>query len=353
MKNLTMAFGRKVFKSFLAAGSLRAQSVSKRLKLLNRFLQFLKSQRGEYVDLRAVSLADIAAYRSALQVAVSKRTGRVLCSTYRQSLLCTVKLFFKSLYVHDYLLTNPCSGFNYQERKTKRVREILTREEMARLLDSIELTAKNGLRDRVLFELLYGSGLRIEEARILQVADIDFERQLLFVHGKGGKPRLQPVSEVAMHFLKKYLSTQPGAPERVVFRGQAKGGLVSQKTLHNRFQHWLRVAGLNRPGLSLHSIRHAVATHLLDNGANIRYVQAFLGHESLKTTTLYTHLLFKNLKQIYKQAHPREHTSFQEVEPAYRERLAVLRARLTKRQAENAKRAAAFKACAERKNRSD
>jgi len=180
-----------------------------------------------------------------------------------------------------------------------------------------------GLRDRALFEFPYSSGLRDGEMANLTVEDLDTEERMVRVYqGKGGKDRTVPVSEVAMVFLNRYLrqrSPRPGA----LFLGRLSP--LKGSGINSRFKKLLQQADLYRPGLTAHSIRHSLGTHLLENGADLRYVQELLGHESIETTVVYTHELYENMKKIYKSYHPRENQLWQEVDGEYLKRLEAFR----------------------------
>jgi integrase/recombinase XerD len=330
MKALTAAFGAKVMQNYLKARSLAEKTVVIRMEMLKKFFRFLEKEKGKGFDLREVGARELHAYLKYLEAEVSPRTKRPLSEMSKTMSLYAVKTLFKSLYVNEYLITNPLQGFGYRKQQEEQRKAILSREEMARVLDSIELKARGGLRDRALYELMYGTGLRVGEVIKLRISDIDFEERMLFVHGKGKRPRIQPVSKAGFLFLESYLKGRERGSLEPVFPGLGKAGFMSREAVNLRFKKWVRKAGIKRKGISSHSIRHSVATHLLENGAGIRYVQAFLGHQSLKTTVVYTHMLYAELKRIYKSTHPRENEYYKEVDAQYRKRLSEFK-RLLKR----------------------
>ena len=192
------------------------------------------------------------------------------------------------------------------------------------------LEAVKTWRDRALFELMYASGLRIAEALGLDVTDIKLEERMVLVRlGKGGKDRYVPFSRTAQQSIIQYLSL-----ERTKYRVTLEGtgalflhgkGRLSYKTAN---QHWhlaLEKAHLEDRNYTLHSLRHACATHLLVAGADIRYVQELLGHESLSTTQRYTSLTTERLKAAYRTYHPRETDQFQEITKDYEQGLKSLK----------------------------
>jgi integrase/recombinase XerC len=163
------------------------------------------------------------------------------------------------------------------------------------------------LRDAAMIETIYSCGLRISEVCGLRVGDIDFAEQLVRVRGKGKKERIVPIGEPALQAIGRYwLSLKPApAPGEPVFLGSGKRGQPVQPIVFApRFKRYLALAGLD-PKLTPHKLRHSFATHLLDNGADLRSVQELLGHQHLVTTQVYTHVSTERLKKAYDEAHPR------------------------------------------------
>ncbi len=168
-----------------------------------------------------------------------------------------------------------------------------------------------GFRDRTLLELIYACGLRVSEAAGLREGDYQAEERLLKIRGKGSKERIVPVGRVAADFLKDYLSRvrpqliQPGEnDDHGFFFLNRFGGPLSARGMRMIFEKYLRTVSAKN-GLSLHSLRHSFATHLLDRGADLRVVQELLGHASLSTTQVYTHITRERLMEVYRSAHPR------------------------------------------------
>lgn len=173
--------------------------------------------------------------------------------------------------------------------------------DVSRLLDAPDTATPEGLRDRAFLELLYASGARISEAAGLKVQDVDFGRAQLALFGKGSKERIVPVYGVALEWVGRYL--EEGRPE-LARRGRrasealfvsARGNPMSADALRTRFKRCVAAAGLD-PTLTPHALRHSFATELLGGGADLRSVQELLGHESLQTTQIYTHLSVERLK---------------------------------------------------------
>ncbi|WP_246178857.1 tyrosine recombinase XerC [Actinomadura decatromicini] len=193
----------------------------------------------------------------------------------------------------------------------KRQRDLptaLTQEEAARLLDTMDAQGPLGLRDLAVLELLYGTGVRVSELCGLDVDDLDTGRRTVRVLGKGGRERTVPVGEPAVRAVQDWLragrpalSTEKSGP--ALFLGVRGGRLhptSARRIVHDRITEVGEV-----PDLSPHGLRHSAATHLLEGGADLRSVQEILGHASLQTTQIYTHVSPERLKNVHRQAHPR------------------------------------------------
>ena len=184
--------------------------------------------------------------------------------------------------------------------------------DVERIVQTCDLTTVEGMRDRALIELLYATGARIAEASRLDVADVDFAQRQVRLFGKGSKERVVPVYDRALQAVSTYLS---GARPTLAARRRAgerttalfvsvRGNRMSADALRTRFERHVREAGLD-VGITPHAMRHTYATELLSGGADLRSVQELLGHESLATTQIYTHLSVERLKEATRQAHPR------------------------------------------------
>lgn len=186
---------------------------------------------------------------------------------------------------------------------SQKIPEFLYEEEMAALLDSIPLDTPVHLRNRALFELMYASGLRVSEAKDLQLSDVDLEEQILRIRGKGSKERIVPFHDEAKEILEMYLKVR-----RMFCDEKVTEVFVNQKgkPLTSRGIQYLLDKVALESGLMMHvhphMFRHSFATHLLDNGADLRVVQELLGHQNLSTTQIYTHISQKKLIETYNQA---------------------------------------------------
>ena len=273
-------------------------------------------------DIRAFGKKDLVAFMAWLGELKSKRSGEPLVASTINSRFHAVSALYSTLYRAGVIAENPAHGLNLKvpEARTWR-RRPLTRAEITKFLETIDLASPTGLRDRTLFELLYSSGLRVGEAAALKVKDIDFERRLMIVRGKFDRDRMVPISEVAHDFLVHYLGTRIDNSEAWIFPG--RDGRLAQTTISERFRELLRRFDMDRPEISTHSIRHSTATHLLENGASVRHVQELLGHLDIESTVRYTQVMTDGLAKVYHAHHPREHELHAEVDEDYRRKLAA------------------------------
>ena len=309
-----------VFKKYLQSAGYRKQSIATRLNELEYFYEYLKKQYN-IADLRDTKQEHIKRYIHYLNQAVSEKTGKAYAKSTIGSKVSAINLLFKSLYVNELILVNPAKGLCFPKTDDGK-REVFTEAEIAQVLDNLEEHSRFSLRDRAMYELMYSSGLRCSEVANMNIGDIDFTNRLLLIRqGKWGKDRVVPISQVAMKFLKDYLSVRKKREEPVFL---CSSGRLRPNSIGRRFTTLLTKLGKKREHLSAHSVRHATATHLLEHGANVRYVQELLGHESIETTVQYTHMLYDSLKRVYRSFHPRENEYYREVDQEYRDKVEEL-----------------------------
>lgn len=325
MKKLTPKKTVTIFEEYLKESGYGENTIQTKLVYIQTFFAFVREEKIE--DLRDVNTAFILEYIKYIEAKVSARTGKPYAARTRKACISVVRLLFRCLYLKEKILVNPLQGCHLKQKGEGKKREILSQEDMGKLLDSIDIHSFLGLRDRAIFELMYSSGLRVSEVSGLDVDDIDKENRMLLLRlAKWGKDRVVPVSKTAMKFLTMYLQVKRFKTNKAVFTGAY--GRLRGSSINTRFKKRLKETGLYRDGISAHSIRHSTGTHLLANGADLRYVQELLGHESIETTVIYTHELYENLKKIYKTYHPRENEYFKEVNEEYLERIEVFRKEL-------------------------
>ncbi len=222
--------------------------------------------------------------------------------------LSTLRSFFRHLVKHRLTDEDPTAAI-LTPKHSRQMPSYLSVDDMFRLLDQTVDDSLLGLRNRALFETLYGSGIRVSELTGLNVFDVDFSSGCLRVLGKGGRERIVPVGEKALNRIQTYrdrLFAQTGigmAADGPLFLNKNKGRL-SSRSVARILETLIRKFNLAVP-ISPHGIRHSFATHMLDAGADLRTVQELLGHKSLSTTQKYTHVSIDRLMAAYDKAHPR------------------------------------------------
>ncbi len=224
-------------------------------------------------------------------------------STTARRLAC-VRAFYKFLRRRGLVETDPAAGLR-NPRQPKRLPTQLGVEDVVRFLESIPTSDPAGVRDRAMFETLYGGGLRVSELIGLDLDDLDLVEGLVRVRGKGRRERLAPVGPEAARTLDLWLSLRQArrTGEPAVFLNRF-GDRLSVRSVGRLLEdHWARL-GIQRP-ISPHVLRHSFATHLLEQGADLRSVQELLGHRRLTTTQIYTHVTRERLIDVYQGAHPR------------------------------------------------
>ncbi len=215
--------------------------------------------------------------------------------------LAAVRAFYGYLKRQGLRPDNPGKGVQ-SPKGTHELPKFIDQETITALMQAPNQTGR-GKRDRAILETIYSTGMRLSELAGLQLQDIDFTSGLVRVMGKRRKERLVPIGRPAMEALKAYFAVQPPQSHQTLFKN-ARGGPLTGRSVERLFAKY--IARVSRTqGLSPHSLRHSFATHLLDNGADLRAVQELLGHAGLGTTQIYTHVTPEKLKSAYKKAHPR------------------------------------------------
>ena len=218
--------------------------------------------------------------------------------------LASLRSFYRYQRRQGVVTTDPVGGLR-NPKQPKRLPKLLRVEEVIRLLDAIPTDDDLGLRDRTMFETLYGGGLRVSELVGLDLPDLDEESAMVRVRGKGRRERLCPVGEMAMGWLVRWKATRrPARPGEPALFLNHRGTRLTTRSVGRLLQDYLVAQGLD-PASSPHTLRHSFATHLLDRGADLRSVQDLLGHRSLTTTQIYTHVTRERLIDAYNEAHPR------------------------------------------------
>ena len=249
------------------------------------------------LEASAVQPADIVDYLSARSETLSKRSQARLLSAFRS--------FFDWMILEGEIKENPCDRVD-APKIGRYLPEVLSVEEVDRIIASVDTSTPGGLRDRAILEVLYGCGLRVSEAVNLKISQIHRKEGFLRIVGKGDKERLVPLGEMAAEALEAWFGARP-EPARgcddLVFLN-LRGGQLSRVSMFNMVKKQAMLAGV-RKEISPHTFRHSFATHLVENGADLRVVQEMLGHESILTTEIYTHIDSSSWQGSILAHHPR------------------------------------------------
>ena len=235
-----------------------------------------------------------------------KDSGLAASSIARK--LVAIKVFYRFLLSQGLLQTDP-AGVIESPRLWKGLPDVLDVEEVASLIQSVSgRGGRKGIRDRAILELLYATGLRVSEVSDLKLSDLHQEAGFLRCMGKGGRERIVPVGRHALAWIEKYLTQvrdtlKPRQEVKQLFLNRF-GKLLSRQSVWSIIKHYARLAGLKKP-VTPHTFRHSFATHLLEAGADLRVVQELLGHATIATTQIYTHVDRSRLKAIHAKFHPR------------------------------------------------
>lgn len=221
--------------------------------------------------------------------------------------VATLKSFCRFLQEEGFINDNPAATLD-TPRVGRRLPRVLSLGEVDDLLNRPAVTVEIGLRDRAMLELLYATGLRVSELLSLNVGDINLEEGYLRCMGKRSRERMVPVSQLACEFVGEYLRKVRsrlvrGREEPALFVNH-RGRRMTRQGFWKIIKRYAREAGIDKP-IAPHVLRHSVATHLLENGADLRAVQEMLGHASIATTQIYTHLTRSRIREVYKNTHPR------------------------------------------------
>lgn len=267
---------------------------------IKNFHEFL-NETGE-ADFLTVSLSDARIYLSYL---TDKEYARASISRKISSL----RAFYQFLLNNDIISDNPFS-YLHIKKKGRRLPSFFYEKEMTALFEAAEGTSPLDYRNQALLELLYGTGIRVSECQGIKLEDIDFTMGMLFVKGKGNRERYIPFGHYASEAIKAYLShgrevlmTKYKKEHSFLFINH-HGDQITQNGIQYVLSELIKKSSLTN-NISPHMLRHTFATHLLNNGADIRTVQELLGHKSLSSTQVYTHVTTEHLQKNYNAFHPR------------------------------------------------
>ena len=265
-------------------------------------VEWLEATRGHVPHPDSLSPQDLRAFQAALQEAGYART------TIARK-LASLRSFYRFAMREGIASNNPAKPLR-NPRRQRKLPHVLSNDEVGRLLVAPPATETAGLRDRAILETMYSAGLRVSELVSLRDQDLDFDEQIIRVRGKGRKERISPLGSYAIKAITAY-SRRRIREEKTEALGAAApvfvnrfGKILTTRSVGRMLDKYIAICGLDSR-TSPHTLRHSFATHLLDRGADIRSVQELLGHKSLATTQIYTHVSAANLLTVYEKAHPR------------------------------------------------
>jgi integrase/recombinase XerC len=248
-------------------------------------------------QITVVQLRGYVAYMHECQYSKSTMARRLAC----------IRSFFKYCSREGIVAANPARALR-TPRAGRKLPHFLTNEQVAKLLEAPPANQPMGLRDRAILETLYSAGLRVSELVSLNVGDWDRDNDIVRVMGKGRKERIAPIGSYAAKALLRWLEARQANPEAPIAHRNAmflnkSGRRLTTRSVGRMLEKYLKLTGLDSI-TTPHTLRHTFATHLLDGGADLRSVQELLGHKSLTTTQIYTHVSTKRLRETYEKAHP-------------------------------------------------
>lgn len=265
-------------------------------------MEWFEATQGKVPKPDQLSPQDLRSFQAALTDAGYAR------STISRK-LASLRSFYKFAMREGIASSNPAKPLR-NPRRQRKLPHVLTTEEVGRLLVAPPANEVAGLRDRAILETMYSAGLRVSELVGMQDGDIDRDEQIVRVRGKGRKERISPLGSFAIRAIEAYARRRTRDPKTEQMGRAASvfvnrfGRMLTTRSVGRMLEKYIGLAQLDAR-TSPHTLRHSFATHLLDSGADIRSVQELLGHKSLATTQIYTHVSAAGLRQVYEKAHPR------------------------------------------------
>ena len=267
------------------------------LRLLQKALGLQDSE-----GLLGVSRRQLLAYLSQL-----KQSGRSASTIARR--LASIKAFYRFLTAERYLRRDPAEVLEAAQ-KGLHLPKFLSVQDVDKLLEQPNLGTLDGYRDKTMLETLYATGMRVSELVSVPLQNVDLKMQYVIVMGKGSKERMLPLGRTALKYLERYISVvRPqllhGKPEGVQeLFVTSWGGPMTRQRVNELIEAYAKSAGITKR-VTPHMLRHSFATHLLNNGTDLRVVQELLGHADISTTQIYTHMDMERLREVYDKTHPR------------------------------------------------
>jgi len=274
-------------------------------RTLEAYQRDLKHYLSFIVDKDIISLSNISQMHIREYIRSLNEKGLAASSIAR--IFSSIRSYHKFLSAENYVNENPTLILS-SPKAPKKLPHVLMEEEISAIINAIVETFQYSKRDKAIIEMLYSCGLRVSELCALSLNNLYLNDDMIRIMGKGSKERLLPVGGRAKNFLNDYLiHCRPGIQKdkgsSSVFLSR-NGNPLTRAMINNILRKWSQVAGISK-SVSPHTLRHSFATHLLEGGADLRFVQALLGHSDISTTQIYTHLDKHHLKEVYQTHHPR------------------------------------------------
>lgn len=292
----------------------------KNIAFLNKFKYFLKVEKGVADNTLQSYMSDLEKFSEYCGKSHLDKIDISLIENYITTLYdmgledstvarrsSSIKNLYKFLYSEG-LVKRPIYEKLSSPQISKKLPVVLTVSEVNELLKSIKMKNKYGVRDRAMLEFMYSSGARVSELVNLRVSDIDFDKLIVRIYGKGSRERYVPIAKIAGKYCKTYRENArgdflKGKKNNIMFLNRF-GNKLSRMGIWKIVDKYSSLADIDK-NISPHTLRHSFATHLLEGGANLRVVQTLLGHSSINTTQIYTNIEQNYLQQVYRVSHPR------------------------------------------------
>jgi len=250
-----------------------------------------------------------AVERAGVEEYLNQLAGLPLAASSLARRASSLRAYFRFLLGEKLIPHDPTEGLE-PPRAHRKLPHVLSVEQILEMLKAVDRKKRGGLRDAALVELLYATGMRVSEAVALKLDDLRLNRQMIVIFGKGSKQRVVPVGEAAIEALEQYLRLErpllekSAVSEGKVFLNLRDGAGLTRVGIWKILRKYALLAGIEQ-NVYPHMLRHSFATHLVENGANLRVVQEMLGHTSINTTQIYSHISGEMIRQVHREFHPR------------------------------------------------
>lgn len=291
--------------------------------LINSFIDHLENERnlsGNTTESYLIDLLQFERFMRSRDLGGVQDIGKVQARMFLMDLeekglsrrsiarkISSIRSFFKYLMKKKAARANPWAALS-TPKIAKKLPGFLYKEEIETLMDAPDIKTPAGMRDKAIIEMLYASGMRVSELTELNISDVDKEDGEILVTGKGSKERVVLIGSKALTAARDYLryarpKLNKASSNKAMFVGRS-GTRLTARSVERALKKYIKISGIDKK-VSPHSLRHSFATHLLEGGADLRSVQELLGHSSLSTTQIYTHVTKERLKSVYDKSHPR------------------------------------------------